>query len=217
MKTLYTLLLISICFIAFAQKSDSTHMHYRITRGIISHQTVLKSKPNIKNGLCEMISGRKVIASGIYKNDERIGRWRFFNHKDSLEQVYNYSSKQIEYNAPNKDFTYYIDSVKTDDRIIYPAKIGGFTYSLNYLLREFRAPLELRTAKGVASLFFIFTLNDTGKLIKFETKVASSVYNRIDVINLDKLRIEDFEFSPAMQNGKPVPSTLVWETKLTIN
>ncbi|MCZ4222264.1 hypothetical protein [Pedobacter rhodius] len=69
MKTLASLLLSIICFSASAQKSDSTHTHYKIIRGgMIEHSTELKSKRYIKNGESEIKVGRALFAIGLYKD-----------------------------------------------------------------------------------------------------------------------------------------------------
>lgn len=217
MKALLILLLSLTCFLAMAQKSDSTRTYYRIIRGTIEHATELKSKRYVRNGAAEIKSGRKIIASGLYKDDRRYGRWIFFNAKDSLEQVYNYTTKKVEYNAPNKNISYYIDSLHNGDKVTYPAKIGGVNYAMHYLLKKFEAPYEIRKSPGIFNLYYIFNLDDTGILIKFEIKIASLNYNRIDTVDLNKLREEDLEFSPAILNGKKVASIIVYESKVTVD
>jgi hypothetical protein len=217
MKTLVTLLIISSSLATFAQKSDSTRTYYRIIRGTIEHATELKSKKYIRNGEAEIKSGRKVIASGIYKDDKRYGRWRFFDRKDSLEQIYNYTTKKVEYNASTKNLNCVINSLKTGDKLVYPAKIGGFTYAMYYLLDFFKIPSNIRSFRGVHELFYIFHLDDNGRLIKYETRIVSAGNEKIDIINLNRLREEDFEFSPAIVNGRRVASKIIYESKITVD
>jgi len=216
LKTLHLLFLLLICFSANAQKSDSTRTYYKIIRGTIEHATELKSKRYVRNGAAEIISGRKIIASGLYKDDLRYGRWSFFNAKDSLEQVYNYTTKKVEFNLRDKHLSYYIDSLKTGDKVIYPIKVGGVNYAMYYLLNVFKVPYELRRSLGNYDLFYIFNLDESGKLIKFETKIASLNYNKIDVVDLAKLKAEDLEFAPAVLNGRKVASTIVYESKIIV-
>jgi hypothetical protein len=208
-----TSLLFIICLFgldSYAQKSDSTNTRYGFYRGFSAHLTELKSKRGVKNGEYKILAGKKVVANGWYKNDERIGRWRFFTSKDSLDQVYNYTSKKVEYNLSNPNFTYYIDSVKAGDNVIYPSKVGG-TLGLFFLCRLFKPPYEIQKGSGAYNLLFVFTLDENGRLIKFETKIAASNYNKIEEISLKRLEAEDFEFSPAKVNGKNVACTMVCE------
>jgi len=217
MKTLASLLLSLICFSASAQKSDSTRTHFRIIRGgMIEHSTELKSKRYVKNGESEIKTGRILLAAGLYKDGERYGRWRFFNGPDSLEQVYNYTTKKLEYNHSGKNMAYEVDSTKSGDKIIYPAKIGGYSTSLRFLVKEFSPSKEFRSYAGVHTVFLIFHIDKHGKLIKYETETGGGSIKRTEEIPLSKMRPEDFDFVPAYLNGKPVASRLIFEGKLTV-
>lgn len=218
MKTLSTLLLSLTCFWVFAQKSDSTHTHYRIIRGgLIEHSTELKSKPNIKNGVSEIKSGRMIFATGIYKDGERFGRWRFFKGVDSVEQVYNYTTKKLEYNNTLANILYEIDSIKPNDKVVYPAKIGGFYSSLHYLTKKFSPSKTFRAYPGVHPVFLIFHIDENGKLTKYETQTGGGEFKKKEIIDLKALKPEDFEFVPAYLNGKPVSSRLIFKGDLTIS
>lgn len=66
-------------------------------------------------------------------------------------------------------------------------------------------------------MFFIFTIDKEGKLIKYEIKVTSAKkYNKIENVDLTKLMAEDFEFIPASVNGNNVASILVFEELLHV-
>lgn len=217
MKTLSTLLLLSVSFTAFAQKSDSTHMHYRIIRGgLIEHSTELKSKKYVKNGESEITRGRAVLASGWYKDDKRYGRWRFFKGPDSLEQIYNYTTKKLEFNAPLSNILYEIDSIKPDDKVIYPAKIGGFYTGLQYLTKKFSPSKDFKQYPGVHPIFLIFHIDANGKLIKYESEVGGGEYKKKQDLELKDFKEEDFEFVPAYLNGKAVPSRLIFKGDLSV-
>lgn len=215
MKALCSLLLFFICFSVFAQKSDSTYTYYRLIRGLSQHITELKTKRGVRNGLTEVVSFSKPIASGIYKDDVKVGRWRFFKEKDTLEQIYNYTTKKLEYNLIDPRITYQIDSLKDADKVILPAKIGGVHYALHYLLRHYPKPYELRGKTGSFNLIHIFSLNEKGILIHFETKIASSNYNYTETVEIAKLKPEDLEFTPAIKNGVPIKSILIFTTPVT--
>jgi hypothetical protein len=211
MKIISALFMLLVCSLnSIAQKSDSTYTHYAFYRGLSSHVTELKSKRGIKNGEYKIFGGRKIIATGLYKDNERIGRWRFFNENDSLDQVYNYTTQLVEYNLPNQRITCYIDSIKEGDKIIPPMKVGG-AFGLLFLTRLFLPPMEVYRGSGAYNLLHLFTLDEHGKLIRYETKIDASNYKKVEEIPLKKLKTEDFEFTPAKVNGKNVSSTLVFE------
>ncbi|MDN3585086.1 hypothetical protein QWY86_00285 [Pedobacter aquatilis] len=217
MKTLASLLLILISFLTYAQKSDSTRTHYKIIRGgMIEHSTELKSKRYIKNGESEIKLGRNIVASGLYKNGQRYGRWRFFNGPDSVEQIYNYTTKKLEYNKKAKNITCEIDAAKVGDRIIQPAKIGGFYSSLRLLIKEFAPSKEFRAHPGVHSVFLIFYINKEGKLIKYEAETVGNNLKLSEIIPLSKFHPDELDFTPAYLNGKPASSRLIFESKLTV-
>nr|WP_199157529.1 hypothetical protein [Pedobacter sp. ASV2] len=218
MKTLLSFIIMLISFSVVAQKSDSTHTHYRIIRGgMIEHSTELKSKPHIKNGSSEIKSGKNLLATGIYKDGERFGRWRFFKELDSIEQVYNYTTKKLEYNNPDKDIIYEVDSLKPGDKIVYPAKIGGFATGLHFLIKKFSPPKEFKQLPGEHPIFLIFYIDEHGKLTKYETETGGGELKKKYSIDLKELQAEDFEFVPAYVNGKSVASRLIFKSRLTVD
>lgn len=218
MKTLLSLLLSLICFSVSAQKTDSTHTHYRYVRGgFIEHSTELKSQRGVKNGIATILSGKKKLATGMYKNNERIGRWHFFCPLDTLEQIYNYSTKKLEYNAPIEELTFEIDSLKEGDKVIYPAKIGGHLYGMYFLTSRFRIPNEVKNIKGIHKLNYIFTISDSGQLTNFEVKISSLSYNKAEIMDLSKLHPDDLAFVPAKVNGHAVKSKLIVNGDITVD
>lgn len=86
-----------------------------------------------------------------------------------------------------------------------------------YLLDFFKIPSNIRSFRGVHELFYIFHLDDNGRLIKYEIRIVSAGNEKIDIINLNRLREEDFEFSPAIVNGRRVASKIIYESKITVD
>ncbi|WP_316849506.1 hypothetical protein [Pedobacter agri] len=218
MKTCCTFLLLFIGFTAFAQKSDSTHMHYRFIRGgFIEHSTTLKTNKQIKNGVAKVMKGHKVVATGMYENNNRVGRWNFYRSKDSLDQIYNYTTKKVEYNAPDSLIFFEIDSLKAGDKVVPPMKIGGNYYGLFFLIQNFKIPKESNAYPGIHKVYLIFHLDVNGKLVKYDTEILLPVLKKTTTMDLSKLKEEDFDFSPAYLNGKSVASRYVYESTLTVN
>jgi len=218
MKTLFSLLLFFAFSNAFAQKSDSTHTHYRFIRGgFMEHSTELKSKKKVKNGVSKILTGQRVMATGLYQNDVRIGRWSFYREKDTLDQIYNYSTKKLEFALQDSLIFYEIDSLKAGDRVIYPAKIGGNHYGLHFLVKGFTPSYEFRKYPGLHKVFLIFYIDENGKLIKYDAEVVASGYKKLTNLDLKNFKDEDFDFTPAYVNGKAVPSKLVYESSLLVD
>lgn len=208
MKTYLILLIISICSLAKAQKSDSTYTRYGFHRGLNVHLTELKSKRGVLNGEYKILSGKKVGAIGMYRNDKKVGRWQYFGAKDSIIQVYNYSTNKLEYNKLDQHITFTVNEpVKEGDIITPPAKIGS---SVGYFLltRYFKPPYIVQKGNGDFDLKYIFSLDENGKLIKYETEITSTSYHNLEEISLKRLEPEDFDFSPAQLNGNKVSSKI---------
>lgn len=215
-KYLLSFTIVLITCISYAQKSDSTHTHYAFYRGFSTHVTELKSKRGILNGEYKIFNGRYVGAFGMDENNLRVGRWRFYSSKDTLDQIYNYTTNQVEYNKPDKRISIIIDSLKDGDKVVYPTKITGYL-GIYLLTRNYIPPHEIQKKRGEFDLYFIFSIDKDGRLVKYETKVASLNFNKVEEVNLKKLKPEDFEFTPAKVNGKNVPSVLIYQGILDVN
>ncbi|MDN3585087.1 hypothetical protein QWY86_00290 [Pedobacter aquatilis] len=216
MKIICTLSLSLLFLSSFAQKSDSTRVRKSTNSyGLIEKSVELKSKPHIKEGSAEVFLHNKLIATGLYKNNERIGRWRFFNG-DSISQLYNYNSKKIEYNVPDTTLTYNIDSLKEGDKLLYPVKIGSMNDLYWYLASTARIPDELKQINGEYQLIFILNINKLGKISKLVVDYRlgnnSKSYELVDQTH----RYKDFDFVPAIVNDKAVNSQMLLKGRATI-
>ena len=217
MKTLVTLLFSFICFAVTAQESDSTKI--RSKKNILGYKetyTELIAKPGVRNGMTQIFQEKILLAYGRYKNDERVGRWRFFKHKDSVEQIFNYDLNKVEYNRPINTISYVIDSLKEGDSVLKPIKIGGFRMAFRTIFQQsqhYGIPLD----NASYDQFYIFTLDRLGNLTKVEEKVSSKTYNtKTTSLHLKPFLTKDFKFFPAYINGKPVPSKIILKAKLTV-
>jgi len=216
MKTLASLFLSLICFSAFAQESDSTRIRKSVNSyGLVEKSLELKSRPRIKNGSAEVFLHNKLVATGLYKDNERVGRWRFFNG-DSLSQIYNYSRKKIEYNVPDTTLAYSIDSLNQGDKVIYPVKIGSMNDLYWYLASTARIPDELKQINGEYQLTFVLSINKFGKITKFDVGFnLNNISKSYELLDQAK-RYQDFDFVPAIVNNMAVNSQMILKGRATI-
>ncbi|MES2447249.1 MAG: hypothetical protein V4546_08705 [Bacteroidota bacterium] len=181
-----------------------------IAYGFYEHFTELKSKKGIKNGYAEVKEGSDIVATGSYKNDKKIGRWRYFK-KDTLQQLYNYNTNTIEHQVNDEKLKYIIDSLKDGDKLIYPSKIGGSYYGFRFLGPLYTIPHQIRKTQGKFPIYFIFHLNQKGTVMNLKIKTINGRNQYMQEVNLSKLNDEQLSFTPAMVNGKAVYSFLVYE------
>lgn len=216
MKALTLLFSSLIGFSTFAQKSDSTRIRKSaIGYNLTEESTELKSKPHIKNGSAEVFLHNKLVATGLYKDNEKVGRWRFFN-RDSISQIYNYNLRKIEYNVPDTTLAYNIDSLNQGDKVIYPVKIGIMNNLYWYLTSTARIPNELKQINGEYQVTFVIDINKFGKITKqkvnYKSNDISKSYELIDQTHGYK----DFDFSSAIVNGNAVESQMILKVKAKI-
>lgn len=206
---------ILICSIANAQKSDSTRIVTKeISFNITGNFTELKQKKGIYNGEAEIIfssrNGNSIIAKGLYKDNVRFGRWQFFEHTN-LVQVYNYGTKKVEqtYNNLENKLTYEIDSLNTGDKVIYPKKIGS-SFAFHYLIDGTSTSGVFEKAPRNRKVFSIFTISETGKLVRFQGHVIGENFDKIADVNIASYNDDFFQFSPTYVNGVAVPCKIIY-------
>ncbi|GGE68018.1 hypothetical protein EV200_108218 [Pedobacter psychrotolerans] len=218
MKTLLTALLLIFTLSAFAQKSDSTIFRSNNIRDrFLERYTVLKSNKNIKNGFAEILFNQKQIASGYYQNNERVNQWKFYFLSGEVEQIYNYSTKKVEFEFESKSTTYHLENVKEGDEIIYPVKIGG-AYGAILVMNKISSPVtDLRNKSGKYQVSNSYYLDELGNVTKLEQKVVGSNYSNTKIIDRNLFRPEELACNPGYVNGKPVKSTITISHHLTIN
>ncbi|WP_231465138.1 hypothetical protein [Pedobacter sp. Leaf132] len=211
MKTLALILLMFIGFSAFAQKNDSTRVRKSFNSyGLLEKAVESKSKPHVRNGSAEVFYNDNLIATGLYKDNERFGRWRFFKYKtDTIAQIYNYSSKKIEFNLPDNTQNFFVDSLKQGDKLILPVKIGSMIDIYKYLAMKSKIPQELAKDNVKYNLLYIIYINKQGKITKLETEYLLNTSNKTFEITDKSNAYLDFDFVPAILNGKAVESQMM--------
>ncbi len=177
---------------------------------------VLKSSKKTRHGLYQVFNRDTLLAEGLYDHGKKVGRWNFYTSEGSVEQRFNYSSNQLEYYRPDTStLQFRIESpLNPGDTIIYPAKIGPNPMTFyKFVFRSFTDP-RLRGVTGEFDLYNIFYLDENGKLIRWQKKIASLNFNAVTDEEMKDLGPDDVFFTPARVNGRPVPSAIIHHTTL---
>lgn len=203
-----------ISTLSFAQ--GTIEKAQKLTKKITAVYHVLETDPNIKEGLYQARHDKTMaLASGLYKNNKRVGIWHFFDYNGNLLQNFNYDNNTLTYEAPDDlggGFKYAFDKkVVATDTVTKPIRIGGryFGY-LNYMLlykepkgdtwdpsvTYNKATVELLVSPGGQLADYTIHLMYYGKIRDLH-------------VNLDLLNEEDKLFIPATINGEPVSSSIV--------
>lgn len=73
---------------------------------------------------------------------------------------------------------------------------------------------RLKGKTGEFDLFNIFYLDENGKLVKWQKKVASLNFNIVSEVGFKNFEPDDLLFAPAKVNGQTVPSVIIHKAKL---
>ena len=159
----------------------------------------------------------------MYEDDKKTGVWRFFNADGKLMQIYNYSSRQVNFEAPEdttSNMRYLLDKVLAKgDKATKPIKTGGryFGY-LNYL-RLFKLPpaylghpeVELNEVKTTVELL----ISPGGRLADYKVHINNGVQDNVLKMNMNLPDEEDKIFTPATLNGEPVACRIIIRVYIT--
>lgn len=203
-----------ICSVSFAQ--GTIEKTQKLNKKITAVYHVLQTDPAVKEGLYQARHDKTMaLASGLYKNNARVGLWHFFDYDGNLVQNYNYDKNILTYEAPDdlsNGFKYAFDKkIIATDTITKPIRIGGryFGY-LNYMLL-YKEPKgdtwdpSVTYNKATVELL----ISPGGHLADYTIHLLYYGSVRDLHVNLDLLSEEDKIFIPATVNGEPVSSSIV--------
>lgn len=214
MKKILTLLLLFYAGFTFGQ--ETVQRSNSLTSFITETFGVLKADKNIREGEYTAKTSDQVLATGNYHNGKRVGNWVFFDKTGKAVQSYNYDTDELKFNDTTdvKSAEYYfVDSLKTGDKVIYPVKIGGMFYGCapflyneldlsRTIIREMGGPDEVTCRH-------IFTINDKGDLVKHEVLAIANGTSKLYELNDSRFNDEFKRFTPAMINRHPVASKMI--------
>jgi hypothetical protein len=199
---------------AWAQ--ETVQRTYKLTFNITEKFDVLKADKKIRNGRYTATSNSgAIMAQGLYEQGKRIGHWTFYNYNGQVIQSYNYTNGKLAYtdNDDVKNALYYFtDTLRQNDTVRYPIKIGGYYYAISSMLNEQRAfTRNLREQFPNINIFncrHTFKISPEGKLLKHLINI--NVGNReVNYTAKDDYEEDFMKFIPAVVNGKPVACDMV--------
>jgi len=190
----------------------------KINKDIVLVYNVLSDNKQIKDGLFQARYQKdKALASGLYKNNIRVGVWHFFNKEGILTQNYDYDQKKLTYESPDdENFSYAVDKdFKKTDTLTKPIRIGGRYYGYIPYLLIFKKPSDLEyfdTSTISATLELL--VSPAGNLADYTVHLSGYEYRNDLNVNINLLDAEDKVFIPATLNGEPIASRIIIRCKL---
>ena len=146
-----------------------------------------------------------ILSTGTYKNDLRIGNWKFYTNTGELEQEYNYTTKKVHFFKPNpKEISYKVIAGKDTTYELLdrpPLVIGGQDNHLEVIVKNIRYPIEAMKKNIADKIYVRFTIDEEGKTSDFSTIKKGDKSLDAEAIRVVKL-IDNW--LPALKGNQPV-------------
>jgi hypothetical protein len=205
-----TLLIFTLLFVKTGFAQETVERSRQTGRHITEKLRVLKSDKSTRQGLCQVIYDKKyAIASGQFDHDVKVGIWHFYGSDGQLLQNYDYTTKELTYEAPEdtlSNLRYFVDKQLTDsDKTTKPLKIGGRYYGFLPYLKLFRLPgnlIDINRAVSVAVCELL--VSPYGRLAYLKVTLYSGNFSKTFNLNINLLSEEDKVFVPATVNKEPI-------------
>jgi hypothetical protein len=193
----------------------------KLTNNVSQVYKVLTGNKYTKQGLYQAVFKRKtVIASGMFENDKKVGVWRFYDQKGQAMQIYDYTKKQLLFEAKedtSSSLRYFVDKqLDSTSKVTKPVKIGGRYYGYLPYLNLFTVPKELRDINyDVFSAVVELLISPYGRLADYKVHLTAVNFERTVNMNINLPNEEDMVFIPATLNGEPISSRVVIQCYVT--
>lgn len=221
-KLLFVCGILTIGLSSLNAQKDNWHKK-RISQTLFENYVSLPEDKNVKNGAYTVINAdNKVLVLGNYKNNVKDSIWNFYNTSGDIIQSYNYTTHQMLYKVVDpstivKQKVVIDTALGDDDKIVSPQKIGGVNYGF-YLIHSDKAlPVEVKQQKNDILMEYVFNLSETGKLEDWHIVYTSTFFNDDRKQSISSLPKDAYEFTPALVNGKPIKSVLIYQVMLYVN
>jgi len=204
------LFLVILFAVKTAVAQETVERSHRIDDHIVEKIRVLASDKSTRQGLYQAVYDKQLaIASGQFDHDVQVGIWHFFDSKGRLLQNYDYTKKEITYEAPEdttSNIRYFVDKQLSDtDKTTKPIKIGGRYFGYLPYVKLFKLPGNLMDISRDVSVAVIELLvSPGGRLAYFKVTLYSGNFSKTFNMNIAALKDEDKIFVPATLNGEPI-------------
>lgn len=212
MRTFLILFICLLCFPALAQKSykqKEVKDQYYTCKYNIDKNSKLKDGEfiQIKN------STQDTLVIGQYKNDQKIGLWKYKTSGNKDYILYNYDNKSVEYLAPviSKVDSFLV--IEPSNGIYFLNKVDSPPVYLGYngemktiMNKNLTVPAEESKTgiNGVSTASFV--IDTTGRIS--EIKIERSLSKSIDKMLINAIKMIDGEWIPAKVNNVPMNSKM---------
>ncbi len=153
---------------------------------------------------------KKIVSTGTYQEDQRNGEWSYYNHQGELEQIYNFTKKELVFIKNRENYlNNEIKVLEGADTVLKvvdqsPIYIGGQSSINNYLMKSVNYPREAEK-KGISGRVTVyFTIGADGKASNY--KVEKPVGYGMDDEALRVVKGLPDTWLPAILNGEKISS-----------
>lgn len=204
-----------MCQVCFAQETIELSTYH--SGGITEKYNVLKSNRKIKQGLYQQVTRKNnALVSGAYDQNKRVGIWHFYDRDGKVNELYNYTTKKLLYEAPvdsTHDYIEYIfdRKITRTDTATKPIRIGGTWFGYLPYIKLFKIDSESPYTSAPIRAFLQMLVSPGGRLSECKLIVQLKSNNAIVdtyVLKNELLDEEDKEFVPATVNHQPVVATI---------
>ena len=192
-------------------KSDKSILHGSYQKLNYSNQLIVDgyyNKGAKDSTWTEYIRNGKVLKSGKYLADKRVGLWEFYNYDGQLEQTYDYSTNKLVFlktDPKQKELKY---TVITDTGLLKtkleraPIYIDGSGSILNTISSNIRYPIRAME-KGISGKVVItFTIDKEGKTSNY--RVTKGIGSGCDEEALRVMKMTSDSWLPSILDGQTV-------------
>ncbi|MFA6087018.1 hypothetical protein [Mucilaginibacter sp.] len=203
----------------FAQ--ETVDKKNRLTDNVSEIYKVLASNKYTKQGLYQAVFKKKlVVATGMFENDKKTGVWRFYDQQGQAMQIYDYTKKQLLFEAKedtSSSLRYFVDKqLDSTSKVTKPVKVGGRYYGYLPYLNLFTVPKDLRDINyDLFSAVVELLISPYGRLADYKVHLNAVNFKRTINMNINLPNEEDMVFIPATLNGEPISSRVVIQCYVT--
>ena len=223
MRSFYlSLILVTITATSFAQELRTEKK--TLSRNLDEVYQVFETDKKVKVGPYKVVDDEKhILAVGTYKNGKKDSLWTYYNIWAEPVQQFDFTHDTLLYDGYDSativHSRFILDgNAATLDNTEPPHKIGGVNYGF-YLLYDAREiPQEVKSGSDGATLNYVFDISDKGELKGWKVIYRGKQFN--DIVqekSIKGLPADAYEFTPAIVNGHPVSSRLVFSVSLDVN